>query len=158
MRQPGQMTRRDRLSSPRRMQRRARLSLAALLLFVTSAATAQTVADHLAACKNEAGDPKARIEACTRAVEGARDNEELRVEALLQRGVLQELWGDQDAAIADYSEIIKLDTTSAIAHFNRRKVRDRLGQQDLAIQDRKSTRLNSSHLGISYAVFCLKKK
>src|ERR1039458_10679060 len=26
------------------------------------------------------------------------------------------------------------------------------------ISDRKSTRLNSSHLGISYAVFCLKKK
>src|SRR5258705_5896169 len=25
-------------------------------------------------------------------------------------------------------------------------------------QDRKSTRLNSSHLGISYAVFCLTKK
>src|SRR5258705_7015286 len=27
-----------------------------------------------------------------------------------------------------------------------------------AAADRKSTRLNSSHLGISYAVFCLKKK
>src|SRR5437899_9271332 len=27
-----------------------------------------------------------------------------------------------------------------------------------AARDRKSTRLNSSHLGISYAVFCLKKK
>src|SRR5262245_63088552 len=27
-----------------------------------------------------------------------------------------------------------------------------------AYTDRKSTRLNSSHLGISYAVFCLKKK
>src|SRR5436853_2917298 len=27
-----------------------------------------------------------------------------------------------------------------------------------AVLDRKSTRLNSSHLGISYAVFCLKKK
>src|SRR5437899_4976282 len=27
-----------------------------------------------------------------------------------------------------------------------------------ALLDRKSTRLNSSHLGISYAVFCLKKK
>src|SRR5437899_5102012 len=26
------------------------------------------------------------------------------------------------------------------------------------LEDRKSTRLNSSHLGISYAVFCLKKK
>src|SRR5256885_6971489 len=29
---------------------------------------------------------------------------------------------------------------------------------DLAWEDRKSTRLNSSHLVISYAVFCLKKK
>src|SRR5437899_8761720 len=29
---------------------------------------------------------------------------------------------------------------------------------DVAREDRKSTRLNSSHLGISYAVFCLKKK
>src|SRR5256885_11409361 len=28
----------------------------------------------------------------------------------------------------------------------------------LHLQDRKSTRLNSSHLVISYAVFCLKKK
>src|SRR5258705_10954821 len=27
-----------------------------------------------------------------------------------------------------------------------------------SLEDRKSTRLNSSHLGISYAVFCLKKK
>src|ERR1035438_10845579 len=30
--------------------------------------------------------------------------------------------------------------------------------QQRAQPDRKSTRLNSSHLGISYAVFCLKKK
>src|SRR5258705_2909233 len=29
---------------------------------------------------------------------------------------------------------------------------------DVGVGDRKSTRLNSSHLGISYAVFCLKKK
>src|SRR5690606_42070361 len=28
----------------------------------------------------------------------------------------------------------------------------------LSVQDRKSTRLNSSHVKISYAVFCLKKK
>src|SRR5258705_9146685 len=30
--------------------------------------------------------------------------------------------------------------------------------RDRQLADRKSTRLNSSHLGISYAVFCLKKK
>src|SRR5262245_63181665 len=42
-------------------------------------------------------------------------------------------------------------------------VRSRLERETGAIvdrvrEDRKSTRLNSSHLGISYAVFCLKKK
>src|SRR5258705_4116115 len=38
----------------------------------------------------------------------------------------------------------------------RRGVNDQAGL--IAELDRKSTRLNSSHLGISYAVFCLKKK
>src|SRR2546430_13407223 len=32
------------------------------------------------------------------------------------------------------------------------------GRKDALDQDRKSTRLNSSHSQISYAVFCLKKK
>src|SRR3712207_6871633 len=32
------------------------------------------------------------------------------------------------------------------------------GVPKTALQDRKSTRLNSSHANISYAVFCLKKK
>src|SRR5690625_526642 len=31
-------------------------------------------------------------------------------------------------------------------------------QTGLSLRDRKSTRLNSSHVAISYAVFCLKKK
>src|SRR2546426_3592963 len=38
-----------------------------------------------------------------------------------------------------------------IEHDSRRRIENGLG-------DRKSTRLNSSHLVISYAVFCLKKK
>src|SRR2546422_2473118 len=36
--------------------------------------------------------------------------------------------------------------------------RFRAGQDVRAVEDRKSTRLNSSHGYISYAVFCLKKK
>src|SRR3712207_7189123 len=34
----------------------------------------------------------------------------------------------------------------------------RAGDEELVAADRKSTRLNSSHANISYAVFCLKKK
>src|SRR5262245_65596526 len=43
-----------------------------------------------------------------------------------------------------------------------RQLFDGVGAEEIAVVggegDRKSTRLNSSHLGISYAVFCLKKK
>src|SRR5438477_3207878 len=33
-----------------------------------------------------------------------------------------------------------------------------IAERSVGLQDRKSTRLNSSHMSISYAVFCLKKK
>src|SRR3712207_8470584 len=42
------------------------------------------------------------------------------------------------------------------SHFD--DICDICAQYDVAISDRKSTRLNSSHANISYAVFCLKKK
>src|SRR5690625_6962610 len=38
------------------------------------------------------------------------------------------------------------------------KMVDSVGQDEDSVLDRKSTRLNSSHVAISYAVFCLKKK
>src|SRR5205814_8454046 len=38
------------------------------------------------------------------------------------------------------------------------RLRVEAARRRLEERDRKSTRLNSSHLGISYAVFCLKKK
>src|SRR5688572_31786981 len=42
--------------------------------------------------------------------------------------------------------------------LERRRVVRRRGREQLDLEDRKSTRLNSSHSQISYAVFCLKKK
>src|SRR3712207_8820904 len=59
--------------------------------------------------------------------------------------------GDLDRAVGD------------LRHLEREQLLDqggvRAGQGDLrpAEADRKSTRLNSSHANISYAVFCLKK-
>src|SRR5690606_41228471 len=41
-------------------------------------------------------------------------------------------------------------------HDGRRRFDNRPAEGD--VEDRKSTRLNSSHVKISYAVFCLKKK
>src|SRR5690606_40790150 len=46
----------------------------------------------------------------------------------------------------------------ARCRVNRGEVRAVPGFAALPVRDRKSTRLNSSHVKISYAVFCLKKK
>src|SRR5690606_41511328 len=48
-------------------------------------------------------------------------------------------------------------TTSGAGTTGNRRVRT-APRIDAATSDRKSTRLNSSHVKISYAVFCLKKK
>src|SRR3712207_7863179 len=56
------------------------------------------------------------------------------------------------------------DLARAVVHEGaerRRVARDpsrRLAPERALVLDRKSTRLNSSHANISYAVFCLKKK
>src|SRR5699024_12678507 len=49
---------------------------------------------------------------------------------------------------------------SAVVHSRRptREASASMSQDRLHLQDRKSTRLNSSHVSISYAVLCLKKK
>src|SRR5205814_7965533 len=57
-------------------------------------------------------------------------------------------------------EPLRLPVVDRRAYVEQLDQSGRLGQGTQAQlgQDRKSTRLNSSHLGISYAVFCLKKK
>src|SRR5205807_6533708 len=60
------------------------------------------------------------------------------------------------SAIAE-SDLLALDVAERI-HIGIRVGNDDRAVSRLAVADRKSTRLNSSHLVISYAVFCLKKK
>src|SRR5438045_7577796 len=54
--------------------------------------------------------------------------------------------------MCDYEQMNQI---AAYGGFPQRYPHWRFGME---YEDRKSTRLNSSHLGISYAVFCLKKK
>src|SRR5437899_8770784 len=57
-----------------------------------------------------------------------------------------------EAAVETFTGVIARRPEFAEGWNKRDHPRERLDR------DRKSTRLNSSHLGISYAVFCLKKK
>src|SRR5437773_11561517 len=58
------------------------------------------------------------------------------------------------------SEVLHLPADERAVRQPQREVRaDLLGEgEQPQLGDRKSTRLNSSHITISYAVFCLKKK
>src|SRR5699024_11479657 len=80
------------------------------------------------------------------------------IEKLVRKGI--ETLEDQGARIqevsipalkyAEWAEFITSLSEAAAIHHS-----DLLERPD---EDRKSTRLNSSHVSISYAVFCLKKK
>src|SRR5256885_11284181 len=63
------------------------------------------------------------------------------------------------ALVIDHPACARLVHEAAIDHDAAQSAGGEAGQGQLAVRlDRKSTRLNSSHLVISYAVFCLKKK
>ena len=67
--------------------------------------------------------------------------------------ILTSLRTVQDLTVASGSAVIRWDPEDPLAMV------DYHPNVDPALpQDRKSTRLNSSHCSISYAVFCLKKK
>src|ERR1039458_7392677 len=53
-----------------------------------------------------------------------------------------------------YTTLFRSDKKILGLHVRQRNI----VHANIFLSDRKSTRLNSSHLGISYAVFCLKKK
>src|SRR5437773_6709537 len=56
----------------------------------------------------------------------------------------------EEVRVSSSSHFRNLDFSRAHLH------RERILFQRVTLQDRKSTRLNSSHITISYAVFCLK--
>src|SRR5262245_63117600 len=83
-----------------------------------------------------------------------------RSRALIDPCRVDEAVADHPFSLSERGQDRRIDVVAA-----RRREQDRLdlrpkrlgGAREQHI-DRKSTRLNSSHLGISYAVFCLKKK
>src|SRR5205814_6412298 len=65
-------------------------------------------------------------------------------------------WWLTDHVTESIAFYLRLRNDESFVAFNQLKIK---GEALVIPQpDRKSTRLNSSHLGISYAVFCLKKK
>src|SRR5205085_11768569 len=87
----------------------------------------------------------------------------------LFRSRLKENYGCAYEPMVDPADVIQLPSTVAqgdrqiprelLAHIIHQRMDEifNLVQTEISTADRKSTRLNSSHSQISYAVFCLKK-
>src|SRR5205814_101183 len=105
-------------------------------------------AGKLAACRSKAAMKRELVGGCKHVV--------VVVHHRAAWFVLQPLQGNlgRPGIISGYAQSPK-ESNSCISQFEV----NRHDHSELVIYpDRKSTRLNSSHLGISYAVFCLKKK
>src|SRR3989442_12702536 len=65
-----------------------------------------------------------------------------------------------DIVVGDQGDLVQGACLNALDDFLAGEVENRLQNLRalLLVRDRKSTRLNSSHVRISYAVFCFKKK
>src|SRR5690349_22567875 len=62
---------------------------------------------------------------------------------------------DAPAIFNEFLDVIQLGLTERGFSYEGKHIQ--LPPTSISIRDRKSTRLNSSHVEISYAVFCLKK-
>src|SRR5690625_6721994 len=78
------------------------------------------------------------------------------VARLVERGREQGRSDDTEETIRRRIEVYSEQTAPLIDVFDQRGILRRVDGM-ASIEDRKSTRLNSSHVAISYAVFCLKK-
>src|SRR3712207_8736988 len=71
---------------------------------------------------------------------------------------LQFDYGDIEKGFAQAEVVVEREFTTKMVHQGYIEPHASTAVWNADGQDRKSTRLNSSHANISYAVFCLKKK
>lgn len=100
---------------------------------VALALNAQTADEHLQRCDAAYGKAKYAdaVKHCTKAIESRPGFEE----ALITRAAAHKNLGNNDAAIADYTELIRLTSGMAMAHFYRAGVFQKLGRDNEAIAD-----------------------
>jgi tetratricopeptide (TPR) repeat protein len=110
-----------------------RLLLALITLAVLGRLSVPAAADDWDDCRRS--EPEQRIAACTRIIDN-RDNGPQRVAlAYAQRAAAQEVKGEHDAAIADFTKAIEIDPKLAAAYDSRGFSYSRKNELDRAIVD-----------------------
>ena len=95
---------------------------------------AKPTAADVASCA-QARDHDSAIAGCTRIIDDPRQKPKGRAVAHYNRGNAYAAKGDQDAAIADYDEVIRLDPKNASAYNNRGSAKNDKGESEAALAD-----------------------
>lgn len=114
------------------MSLRSRIAAALALAVI---ATAAHTADNLKDCGQSTGDPKAAVDACTRAIEFLSLDRPDLAKAYYSRGTGYAALGNYDRALPDYNMALQLDPNLANAYYNRALAWSAKGESDRALAD-----------------------
>jgi tetratricopeptide (TPR) repeat protein len=125
--------------------RRPLLAVAAGVLFALLAsvvvpppgarASAEDVAELLGDCQDDEIDNEERADICSRLIDDASLPEDLRAEALLNRGIVHLEESDPEAALADFERGIAYNPEYPALHAYRGEAHKALEKLDLALAD-----------------------
>jgi Tfp pilus assembly protein PilF len=111
--------------------RDARMLAAAVLLMAGTAHGRP--ADDVKTCINDSGE--VAIDACTRAIKSSHLSGHSLARLYLSRGVERRGKGDDELALSDFAEAVKIDKKYATAYFNRCSIYNFKKEYDLAIAE-----------------------
>lgn len=99
-------------------------------------AQADAIADsNLCYAQFSTGDNKAAIDYCSRAISSGELGEPDLIAALINRGVAYKNVGDLNAAIADYTQALRIAPRDALLYQNRANALREMGAFDAALVD-----------------------
>ncbi len=133
-----------------------RLFAGLVTLTIMAGLPGSAAADDLQDCKQ--GDRNVRVPACTRIIAKGSDSNKGLATSYVNRGLAHRAAGDNDRAIADYTEALRLDASYALAYNSRGIAYGAKGDHDRAIADQsEALRLDPDYSfaynsrGIAYA-------
>lgn len=100
----------------------------------SDATAVETSAEDLASCQR-AADPDERIKLCTVVMESKSAIEDIRAEALLNRGLAYAEKGEERRAIADLTQAARMNPEYSALYISRGEAYARLNEVDNAIAD-----------------------
>ena len=115
-----------------RLVERIASAVLGIFLTVSAPAHAQTAGET---CAGSAGTADSRIAACTQVIQSQSSTASARAVAYYNRGIEHHGKGQDDLAIADYNQALRINPNNSLAYNNRGIAYHSKGQGDLAIAD-----------------------